>query len=353
MAGNVGRKCGRAGFTLVELLVVIAIIGVLVALLLPAVQAAREAARRTQCQNNLKQIALAGHNFHDTFKLFPPGMQVVPNPPPPGPGWDSKNDQGISCLASLLPYMEQSNIKDLIRRDLSAGARPDPQATALGQQSAWFNDGSTVSAARVKIKAFECPSTNPYLHVGDGATTIAPSRNMLVFYPSHVSGTTLFYTGSFTTDAAPNNGRNIGRTTYVGVAGYASNIPGYDLWEGAFYPRSKTRMADITDGTSNTLFFGETVGGRFGNEKVFGFTWIGVGIQVTAFGLQDRVTTASANPPAGRLWKDWGSFTAEHPGSVNFAMADGSVKKLPQSINQDVYWDLSDIHGAVATPSID
>lgn len=337
MAGkNVGRRCGRAGFTLVELLVVIAIIGVLVALLLPAVQAAREAARRTQCQNNLKQIALAGHNHHDTFKVFPPGMQVVPNPPPPGPGWNATDDQGIGVLASLLPFMEQTNIKDLIRRDLSAGARPDPIAKASTpvQLSAWYADGSTVSAARVKIKAFECPSTDPYLHAQD--------MNMIVFYPSDVILPNLVYRGAFTTDAAPNNGRNIGRTTYLGNAGYASNIPGYDTWEGVFYPRSKTRMADITDGTSNTFFFGECMGGRVANNKDFGFTWMGVGIQVTAFGLADTRDTQ------GRLVKSWGRFSSEHPGTVNFAMADGSVKKVAQSINLDTYWDVSDTHGAIS-----
>ncbi len=310
------RMLHRRGFTLVELLVVIAIIGVLVALLLPAVQMARESARRSSCSNNLKQIALAAHNFHDTYNLFPPGMLVpraLPTPPSPGYSAVASTNSGIGVLASLLPQLEQNNSRTLILRKLEAEVN----------EPSWYTDGSTVSASRTKIKIFECPSTNPYQH--------KPNQTTLVFYPNYVEGPTLFYTGITTTDAG---GLSIGRTNYVGVAGYASNIPGYDRWKGIFYPRSKTKMADILDGTSNTFMFGETVGGRLGGVREFGHTWMGTGIQVTAFGLTD---------------KDWSRFSSEHPGIVQFAMADGSVKKVSQSIKVDTYWDISDIQGVVPT----
>lgn len=311
-----GRRCGRRAFTLVELLVVIAIIGVLVALLLPAVQAARESARRSQCSNNLKQIAIAAHNFHDTHLVFPPGMLS----PQPGASWGASNPtgtpgwQGVGVLASLLPQMEQTPARDLIRRNITADVR----------EPAWYTDGSTVSASRTKIKSLECPSTNPYVH--------KPNNTLLVFYPATVTGSTLNYSGATTSDAG---GLSIGRTTYVGCAGYASNIPGYTTWEGIFFPQSKTRMATITDGTSNTFMFGETVGGRAKGVKEFGFTWMGVGIQVTAFGIKT---------------KDWANFSSEHPGIVQFCLADGSVKRVSQTIDVNVYWDVSDMHGGVFAP---
>ena len=126
----------RRGFTLVELLVVIAIIGVLVSLLLPAVQAAREAARRTQCTNNLKQIVLAAENHESPKRFYPPGMNVSPYAHVPNPGWvNSPPIAGpyIGLLAYLLPYMEQQNVHDMIFRTLF-----DPK-TAHG---AWmYNDG--------------------------------------------------------------------------------------------------------------------------------------------------------------------------------------------------------------------
>src|ERR1700752_4246093 len=97
------------GFTLVELLVVIAIIGILVSLLLPAVQSAREAARRMQCSNNLKEIALATHNFHDTYKKFPPGVLSTP---PRGGVYDDINNQYFGTLPYILPFLELDNIHD-------------------------------------------------------------------------------------------------------------------------------------------------------------------------------------------------------------------------------------------------
>jgi prepilin-type N-terminal cleavage/methylation domain-containing protein len=136
----------RFGFTLVELLVVIAIIGVLVALLLPAVQAAREAARRSQCTNNLKQIALATHNFHDTYKVFPPGllgMRVGPNPHP-GPSLD----QGIGVLPFLMPFMELNNVRDRITVGMNVKyTTTDPKPPAPENTVAFFAtfNGETLS----------------------------------------------------------------------------------------------------------------------------------------------------------------------------------------------------------------
>jgi prepilin-type N-terminal cleavage/methylation domain-containing protein len=306
-----GPRPRPAGFTLVELLVVIAIIGILVALLLPAVQAAREAARRSQCSNNLKQLALAAHNFHDVRLKFPPGM-LAPTPLAPFPV-GSTTDQGIGVIASLLPYVEQAPTRDLITRRLSAE----------DFEPRWYADASTVSASRTKTNVFICPSTDPFRHKVD--------QTLLVFYPYELTSTGIVnYTGITTSDAG---GLTLGRTTYVGVGGYLGTIRPWEKYKGIFYVRSPTKMADVLDGTSNTLMFGETVGGRVGPTKDFGFTWMGVGFQITAFGLGD---------------KDWGKFSAEHPGTVQFALADGSVRGLSTTIDFNNYVFMSAIQDGVA-----
>jgi prepilin-type N-terminal cleavage/methylation domain-containing protein len=306
------RQNPPAGFTLVELLVVIAIIGVLVALLLPAVQAAREAARRAQCSNNLKQIALAAHSFHDTQGRFPAGMLA----PLPHATWGSSSarNQGVSVLASILPQLEQNNARNLIRPNLDADV----------YEPRWYGDTSTVQASRTRIRTYECPSTDPYTH--------KPNQTLLVHYPYSVTGTILNFTGVLATDSS---GLAMGRTNYLGVAGYGSNVPGFESRQGIFMSRSKTRLADIFDGTSCTLMFGETVGGRLpGQPREFGMTWMGCGLMVTAFGLGP---------------KDWANFASEHPGVVQFALADGSVRPVAVTMNYAAYVSTSAIQdGKVA-----
>src|SRR5262245_14290681 len=131
------RQGIRGAFTLVELLVVIAIIGILIALLLPAVQAAREAGRRTQCANNLKQIGLAAHEFHDTFDRLPPGYLG----PVPHSDFNANIDnQYLGSLVYLLPYVEQKPLYDLIDTDKRVEVYNVPN-------SGWWNSGSTVRAA--------------------------------------------------------------------------------------------------------------------------------------------------------------------------------------------------------------
>ena len=124
-----------SGFTLVELLVVIAIIGILVALLLPAVQAAREAARRTQCVNNIKQVALAAHNFHDTHNRLPPGA-LSAKVTGVGGGGAVGSGQNAGCLVYLLPYMEQVMIYDGIKNDLNLRIDHHPSDIGTGKISA-------------------------------------------------------------------------------------------------------------------------------------------------------------------------------------------------------------------------
>jgi prepilin-type N-terminal cleavage/methylation domain-containing protein len=288
----------RDGFTLVELLVVIAIIGILVALLLPAVQAAREAARRSQCGNNLRQLALAAHNHHDVKGTFPPGMLAAQ----PLAGYSSATDQGIGPIASLLPYVEQTATRELILRSVDPDVR----------QPLWWHQASTQNASRMKTNVFLCPSTNAFQH--------RPNQTLLVIYPySHTpSPPTINYTGATISDSA---GLLLGRTNYLGVGGYLGNIPGWDQYRGIFTNRSKTTISTILDGTSNTLLFGEAIGGREVTRE-FGFTWMGAGYLATASGLGNKL---------------FGSFSAEHAGVTQFALADGSVRALSNSVNFNQY----------------
>jgi prepilin-type N-terminal cleavage/methylation domain-containing protein len=233
----------REGFTLVELLVVIAIIGVLVALLLPAVQAAREAARRSSCSNNLKQIGIAMHNFHDTYGYMPPWAYDFVSPPPgnPVPG----QNQGHSPLTLILPFLEQGNVLISTKVELSV---IDPRN--------WPPNWGTNAAAKTEVKTYICPST--------------PSRviDLSPFFIANGLGSAS--NGAFTVGAtdyvavrgADNNFRNACAPTMpdpsdtcgvLGIKGTAA-VPNGELLSG------KARLAAVFDGTSNTILIGESAG---------------------------------------------------------------------------------------------
>ncbi|MCE9528573.1 MAG: DUF1559 domain-containing protein [Planctomycetales bacterium] len=299
----------RLGFTLVELLVVIAIIGVLVALLLPAVQYAREAARRAQCTNNLKQIALASHNHHDINRVFPVGFYG---------GLESDPNRHTLTLNGtlqwnglyprLLPYMDQ---------DLMLSRMTDLNLNVEEADSVWYLKPITTQQCVYNIPNLSCPSTNPY--AGKSGTTAA-----LILYQYTLS---LYYW------AAPTNNA-YGKTNYLGNAGVFGDIPGYETWQGPYTRRSQTTMASFTDGTSNTLFFGETTGGKISQftGQAFGHSWMGSGVLPTYWGISNQA--ASSTPGDGQLSSKffWYKYGSEHPGIVQFAMGDGSVKQVSTSI---------------------
>ncbi|WP_430453925.1 DUF1559 domain-containing protein [Rhodopirellula europaea] len=204
------KRPENRGFTLVELLVVIAIIGVLVGLLLPAVQAARAAARRMSCSNNVKQISLATHNYHSAFKRFPGIGDSITN------GW--------SVQAQILPYAEQSGLHDLI--DFEAG---------LGRAAsdAGFNPPNDEAAATV-VPFFNCPSDD------------VPAKKMVTY----------------------TRGRNIYGWEHAGVnysfnvgTGTGTHVDYGSATDGLFWVESKTQFRDILDGTSNTIMLAETLMG--------------------------------------------------------------------------------------------
>ena len=300
----------RRGFTLIELLVVIAIIAILIALLLPAVQQAREAARRTQCKNNLKQLGLACHNFHDIYSRFPAGYlgaahTVVPDPTEPLGFFDH---QWTGIVPQLLPQLEQSVIYEKINVWKGVDRRPDPMnPSSLLPETGYFSDNATFAVAQAKLSAVRCPSDTEegkfgqvaLLHTFQIGTNFGKAK-IYSFNPPNVS---------------------LGPSNYLGVAGGFGDLS--NAWapeKGIFGSRTKFKFRDVTDGTSNTLLLGEVTGG-----SDFNFSWISGGVMMQAYGL-------SSTPP-----QTWYQFESFHTGIIQFAMADGSVRALSKNIDTETF----------------
>ncbi len=297
----------RRGFTLVELLVVIAIIGILIALLLPAVQAAREAARRSQCSNNLKQLGLAMHNYHDTYKTLPIGA--------------------FSCCwgtwkVPVLPYIEQQALADQYAEG--------PKCTDDVQNRYGHSVNLPVTTAE-GISAFYCPSDQENSPIGD-----IQSHNYVI---------------------------NFGNTGYS----QQSNLNGV-IFAGAPFKRVTSNciggkqkvcqdFASILDGLSNTLMLSEVIIGQ--GSDLRGFSWWSDACQFTAYlppnsPLPDRIYSASycnnnpPNPPcAVSTTADPTMFAARsrHPGGVQATKCDGSADFVSETIDIDTWRAMSTSQG--------
>jgi prepilin-type N-terminal cleavage/methylation domain-containing protein len=315
------RSLRRSGFTLIELLVVIAIIGVLIGLLLPAVQKVREAANRMSCSNNLKQLALACHNYHSTYDVFPPGYLGVPNPPGAFNGFFTYQDLGL--LVFLMPYMELNNITNQLQTNSNINLAPNPATTAV---QPWWNYNPDWAMAAVQPKSFLCPS--------DQATASTTSGVIIELETWQNTVEWGWFDPPFNNDPK-------GRTNYVGVAGSCGTLENNNpstadtaesppanlaLFEGIFGDRSKTRIADVTDGTSNTLMLAEGIGGGTAGSQMndFKWCWIGVGAVPAKFGIGIPGQSYGKNQPGTGPY----TYGSRHPGICQFAWGDGSVRPL-------------------------
>jgi prepilin-type N-terminal cleavage/methylation domain-containing protein len=323
------RSIRKLGFTLIELLVVIAIIAVLIGLLVPAVQKVREAAARTQCQNNLKQISLAAMNYESVNKVLPPGSNVSPNSP--SGGWTIGPPYAgpyTSVLAYILPYVEQDNVYKAIKQWSITYGQDDyflfnttAQAWAYGTPPFDYQVGVTptngtgkFTPAEAHIKTFVCPS--------DDADTVTISPNN-----GGVIDAYWLEAGSIWIDYVydlPGYGHDWGASNYISNGGYLGTFTS-PQYAGPYYQNSQTKITTIGDGTSNTIAFGETLAGRDTPPRDFRLTWMGAGTMPTAWGL--------AADGAAR----WYKFSSRHTGVVQFGFGDGSVRPIAKGSNYNQF----------------
>ncbi|MCC9609155.1 DUF1559 domain-containing protein [Blastopirellula sp. JC732] len=292
------------GFTLVELLVVIAIIGVLIALLLPAVQQAREAARRMQCSNNLKQIGLGMHNYHDTFQKLPPGWIYFQE----GRAASTLGKASWGWGTLILPFIEQTTLHDQL----------NPNTSSLGS--------ADVNLTGTYLEAYICPSDNPAKLVTSGSFVSGASNysGVLGRFDTAAAGT------SYSPTAAASSNPLYGRTDAVN---------GTYRPEGILGPRS-VRFAEITDGLSNTLMVGEK------SQKVIKQQGVWVGTRLdkcmacsvaSVFGIVGVVDFPINENGGSSTWQRERVFTSRHAGGAQFTLGDGSVRFVPETIDTTTY----------------
>ncbi|WP_337173258.1 DUF1559 domain-containing protein [Paludisphaera sp.] len=341
------NKCRRPGFTLIELLVVIAVIAVLIALLLPAVQSARGAARRAHCVNNLKQMGLALANYESAIGAFPPAY--VGDPRASGtafgvtyPDGNTNTTPGFAWGMLALPYLEQAPLHASFNTNLPC----------------WAPDNST--GARTQLSVFLCPSatggSDPFaLHRYDNGDSNMPND------AGEFSPRIVFSRSHYVTNAGVNQpwSRSAAYSRDFDVAEPIPGVPMPHVIDGPFYRNSRIRPASVTDGLSNTVFLGEK------SSILCDSTWVGVvpfastpprprwpsdpnsgGNLVAAHSGPDvrdhpQVVIHAPNHPFGHT----DEMYSEHGDGCNVLMGDGSVRWIRETINPYAWVAISTRNG--------
>src|SRR6516225_947065 len=332
------KRYRRSAFTLIELLVVIAIIGILIALLLPAVQKVREAANRMSCTNNLKQLGIAAHAFEDANSHLPPGMDRL----------------HTGCIVYLLPYLEQDQrFKEFYWREDQAGISgpihyyfDDPyNRPRAGEDPPVYPPGRTRYACEGNMKFLLCPSAPSPENI-TGGVLITVNYDMPMSAPpagywtvqvrsgtaSNQRGHTFLVSQPAIRPRGKSNDLGVAGECrslnpiyrpYKGLLGYSDSIPG----------KNSNSLSKVPDGTSNTMLFGEYAGGTVDPPNpppptpgLMGASWA-CGFNYTCFG------TASAGGT-----NQWAFFSSKHTGNMfNCCFADGSVRPIQNSITFPVF----------------
>ncbi len=311
----------RRAFSLLELLAVVAILGILVGLSLPAVQQIRESARKTACQNNVRQLGIAALNYESAKSVYPPG-QLCPVPQV-GVFPDFMSNQLIGHLGFLLPYLEsESHVQSFQSQNWNVNA----------YGPAWILNPTLLSNSNSSISSLKCPSDqmeSPQLVV----VSVVPLAD----------SDTVDYVAVNTDD------NYLGWTNYLGCSGDVLKSGNFQRQKGVFFARSKIKSRDILDGFSSTIFFGELIGGTknfFGDilgqaKKRHSFLSNGLGCKYGFFEGIELFTNEDES-----LF----CYSSRHTGHIAyFSFGDGSTRGIPRSIDLDLLANLMTRNGGEVT----
>jgi prepilin-type N-terminal cleavage/methylation domain-containing protein/prepilin-type processing-associated H-X9-DG protein len=324
----------RAAFTLLEILIVIAIIGILIALMMPAIQKIRELAAMTQCANNLRQMAVAAANYNSQHGVLPPGYIGPKNNKSfdaSVANGDKADNQWVGHLPLLVPFLEQGAVVRGIQVNFDLGSQEPP----------WWlpaPSGGTLppnyQAATETVAVLRCPSDpdvpTEYRGTNESGTVVG-----VHFYNTGPYLKWHYYLENYDGGGTQQPWR-LAITNYVGVGGGGTGTAAWwSRYEGMYTNRSAIKLNAIPDGSSNTLMYGEVAGRRNPDSpdqqltNALDISWFGVGSLPSSWGLK---------PAAKAPWYQWSSF---HSSGAHFAFGDGSVRALHFHIPASIVMDLS------------
>ncbi|MBO0699926.1 MAG: DUF1559 domain-containing protein [Zavarzinella sp.] len=331
------RRARRRAFTLIELLVVIAIIAILIGLLLPAVQKIREAANRMSCSNKMKQLGLALHNYHDVNNTLPPGGQGAVFPIPNPAGNTTTTINGTSWIVFILPYIEQDNLFKQYRWDLAYNSVENGQVGANVVPGLYCPSG---------------PSPKKYLDPNTNVTTNPSTHYYGIMGPGgDMDNFTITYGGATLTYHSGDAGKNGAASAHGMLSLYRDTNGGGNL---NLFTQRLVKFSDVTDGLSNTLMLGEisrNIPATTPATPNHFRSWIRGITTVSGTEANGSATTKNITYPMNSTYYngsnnyDHISMMSHHSGGCNFALGDGSVRFIRETIDLALYQVLASIDG--------